>query len=452
MDPLDCSVCWNRYDLDRYRPRSLTCGHSLCSDCINRTIRGSNLYCPICRRQHERIVNSASDFPVNFTVQEMLRSQQHPAVPTGENMISVFEKSKLEVSESFVAQVMNFDAHIGQVKNVLNVTQVKKNAINEKIEPLMVQLKIVQKEEENLLEILNSGVQHRAEYDQVNEGLQDCSSESELRTIQKHVENVHNRVKDWFKKTELYIPIENHILPTPNVVFGGNVNVTSLRNLVHSKPGGVWCVLNRPEDAGDSWAKVSIRQEILLLHTLHSTPPIVDSSVSLIPYSDVRRLVDDSKATTFLEISVPGQHESKLIFLELQGFADRTVQFRLLCSGEMGVSYAGTFMIRKGEVGNAIVAGTRNDSIVKTLPGLLGTERPLYETQTLVTSGLLSAMEDITTEPTQFCIYGKHDFQQNEMRPMGRVVFGLETIQHLYADVENITGVKIIDCGLVLSL
>lgn len=144
--------------------------------------------------------------------------------------------------------------------------------------------------------------------------------------------------------------------------------------------------------------------------------------------------------------------QKALICIELEGFADRTTQFRLLCSGEMGVSYADTFMIRKMLAGNAIVAGTRGDGIVNTLPGLLGGERPLYENQTLVTPGLVSAMQDYTTEPTQFCIYGKHDFGHKEMRPMGRVVFGLETIQHLYDDVEDLTCVRIIDCGLVISL
>merc|ERR1712179_572815 len=112
-----------------------------------------------------------------------------------QEMISAFEKSKLEISDSLVAQVMNFDAHIGQVKEMLNVTQVKKSAINEQLEPLRVQLQEVENEEENLHEILNAGVQHRAKYDQAKEGIEGCSNESELRTIQKHIENLHNRVK-----------------------------------------------------------------------------------------------------------------------------------------------------------------------------------------------------------------------------------------------------------------
>ena len=49
---------------------------------------------------------------------------------------------------------MNFDAHIGQIKNVLSVTEVKKNAIKEKMDPLMIQLQEVQKEEQDLHQLL----------------------------------------------------------------------------------------------------------------------------------------------------------------------------------------------------------------------------------------------------------------------------------------------------------
>ena len=40
---LSCSICYNAYDRDTYRPCTLVCGHSLCSMCVRALER-----CPIC--------------------------------------------------------------------------------------------------------------------------------------------------------------------------------------------------------------------------------------------------------------------------------------------------------------------------------------------------------------------------------------------------------------------
>ena len=80
LDSLDCSVCLNTYVLNRYRPRTLTCGHTLCTECVSKMIimdlsicESKLLPCSICQQYHERLVKSVSDIPINFTVQEIIQ-------------------------------------------------------------------------------------------------------------------------------------------------------------------------------------------------------------------------------------------------------------------------------------------------------------------------------------------------------------------------------------------
>ena len=45
----DCSICYEHYNDQSKCPRLLSCGHSFCSRCLERLLRGNTINCPKCR-------------------------------------------------------------------------------------------------------------------------------------------------------------------------------------------------------------------------------------------------------------------------------------------------------------------------------------------------------------------------------------------------------------------
>ena len=45
----ECSICFERFNDENKCPRLLSCGHSFCSCCLERLLRGNTIDCPQCR-------------------------------------------------------------------------------------------------------------------------------------------------------------------------------------------------------------------------------------------------------------------------------------------------------------------------------------------------------------------------------------------------------------------
>ncbi|XP_053634925.1 osteoclast-stimulating factor 1 isoform X3 [Cherax quadricarinatus] len=71
----ECQVCLECYNNNERRPRSLSCGHTFCTKCINETLIRGSLRCPFCRSEHTPTVTVASDVPVNFIVDSIIQEQ-----------------------------------------------------------------------------------------------------------------------------------------------------------------------------------------------------------------------------------------------------------------------------------------------------------------------------------------------------------------------------------------
>lgn len=70
MDPLECRVCFERFDEIERRPRILPCGHHFCTHCLLGLIKEESIQCPTCRQIH--ITEEVSSLPINFGIEEIL--------------------------------------------------------------------------------------------------------------------------------------------------------------------------------------------------------------------------------------------------------------------------------------------------------------------------------------------------------------------------------------------
>ncbi|XP_063856166.1 uncharacterized protein LOC135097961 isoform X2 [Scylla paramamosain] len=67
----DCPVCLNTFDDTLRRPRTLPCGHTVCSPCIDGLKQQGAVTCPTCRASHA--VPEAGQFPIAYAVEGLVR-------------------------------------------------------------------------------------------------------------------------------------------------------------------------------------------------------------------------------------------------------------------------------------------------------------------------------------------------------------------------------------------
>nr|XP_045610764.1 E3 ubiquitin-protein ligase RNF168-like [Procambarus clarkii] len=80
--PEECSVCFNDYDENRLRPRTLPCGHTFCCQCIDNAIKNGKLTCPSCRAEHA--ATASTQFPINYAVEAFVRKLKNIQLTTEE--------------------------------------------------------------------------------------------------------------------------------------------------------------------------------------------------------------------------------------------------------------------------------------------------------------------------------------------------------------------------------
>ncbi|KAG0703830.1 Tripartite motif-containing protein 65 [Chionoecetes opilio] len=68
---MDCPVCLTVFDEIARRPRTLPCGHTFCTPCVNDLKKQSQVTCPKCRVDHP--VPEAGQFPITYAFEDLLR-------------------------------------------------------------------------------------------------------------------------------------------------------------------------------------------------------------------------------------------------------------------------------------------------------------------------------------------------------------------------------------------
>ncbi|CAL4126175.1 unnamed protein product, partial [Meganyctiphanes norvegica] len=71
MNAPECSICCEELNDSERRPRCLPCGHTICTLCIDKTIKKGDRTCPSCRKPHH--VTAADNLPINYFAEEMFQ-------------------------------------------------------------------------------------------------------------------------------------------------------------------------------------------------------------------------------------------------------------------------------------------------------------------------------------------------------------------------------------------
>ena len=75
-ESLSCSVCAEAFDSDARSPRTLSCGHTFCTQCLRGIAQGRTFVCPKCRR--ETVLQQPADGAVGDgdAVLQLIRNYQ----------------------------------------------------------------------------------------------------------------------------------------------------------------------------------------------------------------------------------------------------------------------------------------------------------------------------------------------------------------------------------------
>ncbi|CAG9328681.1 unnamed protein product [Blepharisma stoltei] len=71
---ISCPVCLNAYDERDFIPKILSCGHTLCNDCLQSINNLGLIACPLCKKQERR---SIFNIPTNFSIYEVNKAYKH---------------------------------------------------------------------------------------------------------------------------------------------------------------------------------------------------------------------------------------------------------------------------------------------------------------------------------------------------------------------------------------
>ena len=98
-DIFECSVCLN-YMLDR-NPRSLSCLHTFCEDCLRQLMNNKKIRCPTCREITELKKNEVKELKVNFHLLKIKDIGNQPKSSTKEKTQSKDKlKSQCQICDS----------------------------------------------------------------------------------------------------------------------------------------------------------------------------------------------------------------------------------------------------------------------------------------------------------------------------------------------------------------
>lgn len=186
MSSLECQVCVNKFDVTSHKPRSLGCGHTICTSCIRELLSGGKdnrtLRCAICRKPHIVSVNRVSEVPINFSLLSLVEGFKNRP-----RELFLLVKSEAEESTG---------VHMGKYEEIISQLQALKSQLidqrNHLVETLPVMPQLMQQLEtlkaklsselEEVGRRLEQGKQQKRKLEDAQEQVHTADNSRELNT------------------------------------------------------------------------------------------------------------------------------------------------------------------------------------------------------------------------------------------------------------------------------
>lgn len=409
--PMECGVCHENFDEDEHHPRILPCAHHLCTVCISQLMINNTRKCPFCRGNI--VATSAKDIMINHGLLDLIKymtrqssplstSYQNEVTPQAKR-ISDFkqettEKSKclLETCKTMQRLIENLieemeenksDIH-QQSETIKNEVIVKFNkmilsnekyvrALKDKQDSLLGPLEEIKMKKQQLetliekLDVVSTFKEAGSTVEDAEETNAACTEWADalkdflykddlLETTEKNVKTTKDIISITLEmlhtledESEGFEQNPNSVVSTFREILKGEISISTLREMREPvkrliNQGRIFAVQNCQGRTRSS--KITLSDGKLCLHCLKDRSPPRNAFV--LEHCDLLKMVNPSSRLTFLELGV-GETSLGKMLIRLTSDTAGGQNFTLLCTGEIGPSYANTRLLGVWEKGSS---------------------------------------------------------------------------------------------------
>ncbi|XP_069161667.1 uncharacterized protein [Procambarus clarkii] len=506
-NPEECSLCFNNYEDNLLRPRTLPCGHTFCSQCIDNAIKNGQLTCPRCHAQHA--ATAATQFSINYGMEALIRKLKGievlpgkpikaPARGISKKLRSLVQEQKSIIS-SLITSCEEVLSQLGEYRGQLGDWKTHHLQLQDRLYALVEQnksaMKLLELEDTSVMDMTTQGEEGKTQLQVMVGSLNTVNTPQEVDTTIDTADGYKMKVEDWLQKCQELFPdvktvhtsvkvqetirealemMTTETGATADTVHLGD-SASSIMNKVQEITGQIpqkqltvedLCRMREPvkrlveagrvvavqeDQDGRRSARITLEDGQLYLHPLLRQPTPADAHT--LQESEVVGMLEPSCTLAFLDLGWAGLTRGR-VTIRLTPDTPLARQFVLLCTGQRGHTYHNTKLLRvvyKGSQWECVGGGDYESNDGKggapLLPDLQGQYRMSDRAGTVwATFGPedpKSAQFVITTRDSQDGVQWQDVF--------GDVVSGLDVVRAA-VNHSDITEVTVVDCGVVLPL
>ncbi|XP_068210781.1 tripartite motif containing 13-like isoform X3 [Palaemon carinicauda] len=452
MESSDCKLCAETYS-ESIRPRVLQCGHSYCSGCLENLIKDVKISCPTCMKEHPCV--SSSDLPINYDLEQSISDLKRLG---GSGQPNKFQPNiRKKTTHRFIAE------QVSNAKELLLSTEDMETQLETYSKFLYTYLG---DQEELHRKLRNMMKWHESIIKKTKKETQ------KIAELQEDLKNNHESL------IEILPSITNECHEAMNRSSADDlakvlVNMDVLGNMVEKSK------LEFPNRELTAWQKglKSLEEMLNVLETLnvtesHRKGDLLLTSIHLddkltilekftkskeeassVTHSEALRVLDKDSTTAFLDLEWDGSFKGR-VHISLSPDTPLAQQFRILCTGDQGPTYAQTKIfqvVNKGQDLEYIWGGDymSNDGSGNTaLMEGLDLSDPVYKRvgeagAVWARDGTKSAQFGIITDKGRTIIYSKI---------FGKVKDGMNVLRSAVERIERVNDVMVVKCGIILPL
>ncbi|XP_045621709.2 uncharacterized protein [Procambarus clarkii] len=512
-NPEECSVCFNHYD-DLLRPQCLPCGHTFCSQCIDKGIANVQLTCPACCTQHS--ATTAAQFPINYDMEALIRKHkstqveplqtvaakpyQGPARGISKMLWSLVEAQKNSIS-SLITACEEALAELGVYQGQLGDWKTQHLQLQDRLYGLVEQnkaaMELLELENISVVDMTTQGEAGKAQLQAMLGGLNIVNTAQEAITTIDTADHCNMEVEVWLQKCQELFPDVNAVhtsvkvqetirkalemmtteagVTADHVYLGDSASSIMIKvqeinlGICHEKltvddlrrmsepvkrlvEAGRVLAVQQDQDGCRS-ARITLQDGKLYLHPLMHQP--MPAYAHTLQESEIVGLMNPSCPLVFLDLGWAGSTRGR-VTIQLKHDVGLSRQFVFLCTGQRGHTYLNTKLLKvvgKGEVGEYVYGGDYESNDGKGgAPLLPNIEGAECKYWESYKAGTVwPACNPQGARSTQFAIT-TIDNNEWEMYSdiFGKVVSGLDVVREAVSH-SKITEVTVVDCGIVLS-
>ncbi|XP_069192262.1 uncharacterized protein [Procambarus clarkii] len=216
--PEECSVCFNNYDDNQLRPRTLPCGHTFCSQCIDNAIKNGQLTCPSCRAEHA--ATAATQFPINYGMEALIRKLKGievvpgkpikaPARGISKKLHSLVQEQKSIIS-SLITSCEEVLSQLGEYRGQLGDWKTQHLQLQDRLYALVVQnkstMKLLELEDTSVVDMTTQGEEGKTQLQAMLGSLDTVSTAQEVFMTINEVDQCNMEVENWLQKCQELFP------------------------------------------------------------------------------------------------------------------------------------------------------------------------------------------------------------------------------------------------------